>query len=157
MNENEHSHDHSHSHKHKHNHNHNHNHHHHNHSHSGSHVHVAQNKLKRAIFLGIIILLADIIGGIWANSLALLSDAGHMVTDVASLIVAWLANKISTNPPSKSMTYGYHRATILAELLNAFTLVGIAIFIGSEAYRRILHPEPVHGSILLTMMLCCED
>ncbi|MDP4161028.1 MAG: cation diffusion facilitator family transporter [Bacillota bacterium] len=137
--------------KNEHNHEHSHEHHdgHHDHpSHSGSHVHVAQNKLKTAIFLGIVILVAEIVGGIWANSLALLSDAGHMLTDVASLVVAWLAIKISTNLPSKSMTYGYHRITILAALFNALTLIGIAIFIGDEAYRRIFNPEPVQGVVL---------
>lgn len=114
----------------------------------GDHVHVAQGKLKTAILLGVVILIAEIVGGLLANSLALLSDAGHMLTDVASLVVAWLAVRISTNPPSRSMTYGYHRITILAALFNALTLVAIAIFIGGEAYRRILNPEPVHGAIL---------
>jgi cobalt-zinc-cadmium efflux system protein len=88
----------------------------HQHEHSnsaGDHVHVAQNKLKRAIFLGILFLAAEVIGGFWANSLALLSDAGHMLTDVAALILALIAVKISANPPSNSMTYGYHRATIV--------------------------------------------
>ncbi|WP_394542613.1 cation diffusion facilitator family transporter [Priestia aryabhattai] len=51
-------------------------------------------------------------------------------------------------PPSPSMTYGYHRITILAALLNALTLIGIAIFIGGEAYKRITNPEPVQGTVL---------
>ncbi|KWU60026.1 cation diffusion facilitator family transporter [Priestia megaterium] len=71
-----------------------------------------------------------------------------MLTDVASLIVAWLAIRMSLNPPSPSMTYGYHRITILAALLNALTLIGIAIFIGGEAYKRITNPEPVQGTVL---------
>lgn len=129
-------------------HDHSHGHHEH-HSHAGGHVHVAQNKLKIAILLGAVILAAELAGGLIANSLALLSDAGHMLTDVASLVVAWLAVRISGNPPSKSMTYGYHRITILAALFNAVTLIGIAVFIGGEAYSRILHPEPVRGAVLL--------
>lgn len=120
----------------------------HSHSHTGNHVHVAQNKLKQAILLGMFILAAEVIGGFWANSLALLSDAGHMLTDVAALIVAWIAAKISVNPPSPAMTYGYHRVTILAALFNALALVAIAVFIGAEAYKRILHPEPVQGTLL---------
>ncbi|MHB1420572.1 MAG: cation diffusion facilitator family transporter [Bacillota bacterium] len=111
-------------------------------------IHVAQSKLKLAVVLGSLILIAEIIGGLLANSLALLSDAGHMFTDVASLVIALLAVRISTSPPSKTMTYGYHRITILAALLNALTLVGIAIFISIEAYRRILNPMPVHGAVL---------
>jgi cobalt-zinc-cadmium efflux system protein len=114
----------------------------------GGHIHVAQNKLKRAIMLGFFVLAAEVIGGLWANSLALLSDAGHMLTDVASLVMAWIAVKISANPPSKSMTYGYHRATILAALFNALSLIGISFYIAGEAYRRFMNPEPVKGDIL---------
>jgi cobalt-zinc-cadmium efflux system protein len=150
-NQHNHNHNHNHLHEHTNGHSHDHSHEHddgHHHSHSGGHVHVAQDKLKIAIVLGIVILAAEITGGLWANSLALLSDAGHMLTDVASLVVAWLAIKISSNPPSKSMTYGYHRITILAALINAVTLIGIAIFIGGEAYKRILNPEPVQGVVL---------
>lgn len=120
----------------------------HDHHHSHGHVHVAQNKLKIAIILGTLILIAEVVGGIISNSLALLSDAGHMLTDVISLIVAFLAVKISTNQPTKKMTYGYYRITILAALLNALTLIGIAIYIGFEAYKRLLHPEPVQGVVL---------
>jgi cobalt-zinc-cadmium efflux system protein len=77
-----------------------------------------------------------------------MSDAGHMLTDVASLVVALMAVRICTNPPSKSMTYGYQRITILAALFNAVALIGIAIFIGVEAYHRILDPQPVRGAVL---------
>ncbi|WP_394542612.1 cation transporter [Priestia aryabhattai] len=79
-------------------HQHNDNHDEHGHAHGMGHVHVAQDKLKKAIFLGILVLIAEVIGGFLANSLALLSDAGHMLTDVASLIVAWLAIRMSLNP-----------------------------------------------------------
>ncbi|MCL4442244.1 MAG: cation diffusion facilitator family transporter [Firmicutes bacterium] len=124
--------------------------HHHGHDHSpAGHIHVAGEKLKYAVLLTFLILLVEAAGGLWANSLALLSDAGHMLTDVASLVVAWAAVSLSARPPSKSLTYGYHRITILAALFNALTLVAIAFFIGGEAYRRILNPEPVQGSILL--------
>jgi len=113
-----------------------------------AHVHAARDKLKIAVVLGILILAVEVTGGIFANSLALMSDAGHMLTDVASLIVALLAVRICTNPPSKSMTYGYQRITILAALFNAVVLIGIAVFIGGEAYHRILDPQPVQGAIL---------
>ncbi|MDF2577741.1 MAG: cation diffusion facilitator family transporter [Chlamydiales bacterium] len=120
-----------------------------NHSHSHSHVHVAQNKLKQAIFLGIGVLLVELIGGIWANSLALLSDAWHMFTDVGALIIAWLAIKISQKAATKQMTYGYHRATILSALFNAASLIFIVFFILFEAYHRLLNPQPVQSVILL--------
>ncbi|HEX7057348.1 MAG TPA: cation diffusion facilitator family transporter [Bacilli bacterium] len=126
--------------------------HHHDHDHDHhaiGHVHVAGDRLKQAIVLGLMVLAAELIGGIWANSLALLSDAGHMLTDVAALIVAYWAIRMAKNPPNPSMTYGYHRVTILAALFNALTLIGIAVYIGFEAYRRMLHPEPVKGAVLL--------
>jgi len=124
--------------------------HHHRHDHSpAGHMHAVGDKLKWAVILTFLVLLAEVAGGLWANSLALLSDAGHMLTDVASLVVAWAAVRLSARPPSNSLTYGYHRITILAALFNALALVAIAFFIGGEAYRRILNPEPVQGNILL--------
>ncbi|MFC4769904.1 cation diffusion facilitator family transporter [Effusibacillus consociatus] len=130
---------------HKHDHGHNHDH---DHSHAGGHVHVAHDKLKRGIFLGFLILAVEVIGGIWANSLALLTDAAHMLTDVMSLIVAYFAMRAATAPPSKIMTYGRHRITILAALFNALTLIGIVFYVGAEGYKRLLNPQPVEGPIL---------
>ncbi len=123
----------------------------HDHAHPHSHVshtHVAQHKLKQAMLLALGVLAVEVIGGFWANSLALLSDAGHMLTDVASLIAAFWAVKLSTNPPSSSMTYGYHRITIIAALINAVTLFANALYIGEEAYQRMLDPQPVRGTVL---------
>ncbi|HBV98718.1 MAG: hypothetical protein JL50_17180 [Peptococcaceae bacterium BICA1-7] len=123
---------------------------HHGHDHSpAGHMHEAGEKLKAAVILTFLVLLAEAAGGLWANSLALLSDAGHMLTDVASLVVALAAVRLSARPPSKSLTYGYHRITILAALFNALTLVAIAFFISGEAYHRIQNPEPVRENILL--------
>ncbi|BCJ87066.1 cation transporter [Effusibacillus dendaii] len=111
-------------------------------------MHVAHDKLKRGIFLGFVILAVEVIGGIWANSLALLTDAAHMLTDVMSLIVAYFAMRAATAPPSKNMTYGRHRITILAALFNAITLIVIVFYVGFEGYQRLLHPQPVEGAIL---------
>lgn len=120
----------------------------HSHTHSGGHVHVAQDKLKKAIVLGMLVLAAEIVGGIWANSLALITDAAHMATDVMALVVAYFAIRVSTKPPSAQMTYGRHRITILAALFNALTLVGIVFFVGGEAFNRLLNPQPVEGTVL---------
>lgn len=122
--------------------------HHHDHSSGGGHVHVAQGKLKIAIILGFIVLAGEVIGGIWANSLALLTDAAHMLTDVMALIVAYFALRASTAPPSKIMTFGRHRITILAALFNGLTLIGIVFFVGGEAYKRLLNPQPVESTVL---------
>ncbi|MDI3328351.1 MAG: cation diffusion facilitator family transporter [Alicyclobacillaceae bacterium] len=122
----------------------------HDHRHGGSdHLHLTQDKLKQAIGLAGLVLAVEVAGGIWANSLALLSDAGHMLTDFFSLVIAWLAIRKAQSPPTASMTFGYHRAAILAALFNAITLILVAVWIGTEAYRRLLHPEPVNSAVLL--------
>ncbi|MGG0937098.1 cation diffusion facilitator family transporter [Brevibacillus centrosporus] len=114
----------------------------------GQHVHVAQGKLKTAIILGFIVLAGEVIGGMLANSLALLTDAAHMLTDVMALIVAYFALRASTAPPSKIMTFGRHRITILAALFNGLTLIGIVFYVGAEAYKRLLNPQPVESTVL---------
>jgi cobalt-zinc-cadmium efflux system protein len=94
------------------------------------------------VFTGTI-LLAEIIGGIMTNSLALLADAGHMLVDVASLVMSLLALTFALRPPSEERTYGFHRLEILAALANGLTLILICLYIFYEAYQRILNPRPV--------------
>lgn len=89
------------------------------------------------------ILLAELAGGLLSHSLALLSDAGHMLTDVLSLALAWYAMRLASRPPTPQRTYGYHRAGILAALFNAGTLVVVAGGILAEAAARLRHPVPV--------------
>lgn len=122
---------------------------HHHHHHGNGHLHTAETKLKQAVWLAIVVLATEVIGGLWANSLALLSDAGHMLTDVFSLVITWLAIRKAQSPPTASMTFGYHRAAILAALFNSLTLILVAVVIGTEAYKRLVHPEPVHSFVLL--------
>ncbi|MCL6575127.1 cation diffusion facilitator family transporter [Kyrpidia sp.] len=112
-------------------------------------IHVAQDKLKQALVLAFVVLLAEVIGGLWSNSLALLSDAVHMLTDVFALFIAWWAVRKSQSPPTGAMTFGYHRTAILAALFNAVTLIVVAVVIGTEAYRRLNQPEPVNSTVLL--------
>ena len=121
-------------------------------SHAGhDHTHgMAKNSLRLAFFLTIIILAAELIGGMLANSLALLSDAGHVVTDLFALGLAWFATVQTERPPNERKTFGYHRVGILAALANAITLIVIAVVIIWEAIQRFQHPEPVQP---LTMFL----
>jgi len=127
MNHVRHSHDHMHNTSVSHNRNHAHDHHHsHNHDHSHG---MAGRTLRLAFFLTIIILLAEIVGGVLANSLALLSDAGHVVTDLFALGLAWFAAAQSERPSNERKTFGYHRVGILAALVNATTLIIIALVI----------------------------
>jgi cobalt-zinc-cadmium efflux system protein len=120
------------------------------HSHSGhNHTHgMARNTLRVAFFLTLIILIAEVVGGLLANSLALLSDAGHVVTDIFALGLAWFATAQAERPPNARKTFGYHRVGILAAMVNAVTLIVIAFAILLEAVQRFQHPEKVQPQIM---------
>jgi cobalt-zinc-cadmium efflux system protein len=90
-------------------------------------------------------MFAEAIGGFLTNSLALLSDAGHMMTDVAALALAMLALWFSTRPVTPQKTYGYYRTEILAALGNGVALVVVSLLIAYEAVQRIRQPEQVQG------------
>jgi cobalt-zinc-cadmium efflux system protein len=90
-------------------------------------------------------MLAEAIGGFLTNSLALLSDAGHMLADVASLLLALLALWFAARPVTTKKTYGYYRMEILAALANGSALVVISLLISYEAFHRIKSPEDVKG------------
>ena len=107
--------------------------------------------LTLAIVFTSVILLAEAIGGILTNSLALLADAGHMLVDVASLAMSFLALTFALRPPSKERTFGFHRLEILAALANGLTLILICLYIFYEAYQRILTPQPVQGPGMLAI------
>ena len=121
-----------------------------NNQHAGhSHTHaLAKNSLRLAFFLTIIILAVELIGGYLANSLALLSDAGHVVTDLFALGLAWFATVQAERLPNARKTFGYHRVGILAALINAVTLIVIALAITWEAVQRFQHPQPVQPLIM---------
>lgn len=118
---------------------------HHNHSHTHG---MAKQTLRLAFFLTLIILAVELTGGLLANSLALLSDAGHVVTDIFALGLAWFAAVQAERPANASKTFGYHRVGILAALANAVTLILIAIAIIWEAVQRFQHPEPIQPLVM---------
>jgi cobalt-zinc-cadmium efflux system protein len=101
------------------------------------------NRLSWAFGLTLVIFFAELIGGIMANSLALLSDAGHLFADVIALGLSLIAMYIARFPANSRKTFGYHRAEILAAIINALTLIIIAVAIFLEAYKRFSNPEPV--------------
>lgn len=88
-------------------------------------------------------LIVEVIGGLWTGSLALLADAGHMLTDVGGLALALFAIKMAERAATPEKTYGYYRAEILAALANAIVLIGISFYILYEAYQRFLDPPKV--------------
>ena len=125
----------------------------HEHDHSDSrhdhrHTHGAASSRRRLMFvlgLTFVYMLAEAAGGYFTNSLALLSDAGHMLTDVASLVLAMLALWFAARPITPRKTYGYYRLEILAALANGVALIVIAILISYEAMQRIKEPQAVQG------------
>jgi len=104
-------------------------------------------KISLAIILAI--MAAEVIGGILSNSLALLSDAGHMLVDALALGLSLFAMMIARRPATLSKTYGYHRVEIMAALTNGTILVGVSLFIFYEAYQRFLDPPVVKIPIML--------
>ncbi len=112
-----------------------------------------EKKLLFGIIITFLILISEIIGGIVSNSLALLSDAGHVFTDGASLLLSFFALKIMQKPSSKIATFGYHRVGELAALINGVSLIVISIFIFIEAYKRILNPVEIHSGIMLIIAI----
>lgn len=107
--------------------------------------------LKHAFLVTAVFFVAELVGGWLANSLALLADAGHMLTDLAAISLSLVAVWIATRPAGPGKTYGYLRAEILAALLNGVVLVLIAIGIFYEAYRRLLDPPLVKTGLMLAV------
>jgi cobalt-zinc-cadmium efflux system protein len=122
----------------------------HDHSHDHFHGHTSnRRRLVVAMGLTAVYMLAEAIGGFATNSLALLSDAGHMLADVASLGLALLALWFAARPVTAEKTYGYYRMEILAALANGVALVVISLLIAYEAVHRLRRPEPIEGFEML--------
>jgi len=104
-----------------------------------------------AIILTTITLVAEIIGGIWSNSLALLSDAGHVFLDLFALLLSLGAIKLAAQPPNEQHSYGWHRAEVLASLINGLTVFLMAIGILYEGSKRLMAPEEVQTMPMLVI------
>lgn len=115
-----------------------HHHHHHHHDISGKNLFIT-------IILNVIITISQIVGGVLSGSLALLSDAMHNFSDVVSLLIAYVANRLAAKPHTYTKTFGYKRAETLAALFNASMLVGIGVFLIIEAVDKFLHPEAINS------------
>ena len=110
-------------------------------------------RLRLGLALTLAVLLIEFAGGLFSHSLALLSDAGHVLTDVFALGLAWFAVEQSKRPADQRRTYGYQRVSILAALLNAITLIVIVLAIAIEAVRRLMDPAPVQGGLVIATAL----
>src|ERR1700686_2897807 len=109
--------------------------------------------LKVALALTCVVLAVEFAGGLVSHSLALLSDAGHVLTDVFALGLAWFAVSQANRPADARRSYGYHRVSILAALVNSVTLIVIVLVIAYEAIQRLAHPEPVQGGVVIVAAL----
>ena len=109
--------------------------------------------LRQAFLLTAFILLVEATAGLLSHSLALLADAGHILTDVVALGLAWFAVLQARRPADAQRTYGYHRVGILAAMANGATLILIVVAIAYEAARRFAHPEPVNGGLVIVSAL----
>jgi cobalt-zinc-cadmium efflux system protein len=95
--------------------------------------------------------VVEFAAGLQAHSLALLSDAGHNLTDTLALLLAWFAFYFQAKPADEVKTYGYHRAGILAAFVNALILVVLSVYIFYESYHRFLNPQPVNETTMLAI------
>ena len=132
--------------------------HHHGHSHGPGHPHhdhhdagYTARRLVVVLVLTAAYMLAEAVGGWLSHSLALIADAGHMLSDVAALGLSLFAVWISRKPPTAARSYGYHRTEILAALANAATLIAISVWVCIEAYRRLQSPPDVAGRMVMVI------
>jgi len=128
--------------------------HNHNHGHSGSHAHArgqAPKAIIAAMVVTLIFMVVELIGGWLANSLALISDGAHMLTDVGAMLLSLFAIWIARRPYSGSMSFGYHRAEILGALVSGLLIWAIAGVLVYEAFARLVQPPEVQGKIVFVV------
>jgi cobalt-zinc-cadmium efflux system protein len=123
----------------------------HTHGHSSSRAERSRRRLLTVLALTALYMLAEAAGGWWTNSLALLADAGHMLTDVAALTLALMAVWFGARPATPSKTFGYHRLEILAALVNGVALVVMALLIFYQAYERWHEPRVVESNLMIVV------
>ncbi len=102
-----------------------------------------------ALIISIAVFLAELVGGWWTGSLALLSDSAHVFLDVFALGLSYIALRVAALPADDRHTYGWHRVEVFAALLNGITLLGITLAIFYEAWERLQNPTPIHSAEML--------
>lgn len=123
------------------------------HNHSHHHHDMKDKNLLISILLNIVITVAQVIGGLLSGSLSLLSDALHNFSDVLSLVVSYVASKLSKKKASEHRTFGYKRAEILAAFINASTLIIVAIILIKEAVIRFQNPKAIESNLVIFLAL----
>ncbi|MBI1424206.1 MAG: cation diffusion facilitator family transporter [Gammaproteobacteria bacterium] len=110
-------------------------------------------RLLWAMLLTLGFMVVEVFGGILSGSLALLADAGHMLTDTASLFIAWFAARQALRPADTLRSYGYHRMQILAAFINGIAFIAIVLWIVVEAVNRFMSPVQVHGKMMIIVAI----
>lgn len=130
-------------------------HHDHHHHHHGNVGRPATDENARRVLVALVLtasfMVVEVIGGLVSGSLALLADAGHMLTDAASLALALTAFRLTRRPADAVRTYGWHRSQVLAAFVNGLALLVIVGWIGYEAVMRLIEPQPVGGATMLAV------
>lgn len=121
------------------------------HHHGHDHGHAKGKRLLITIILNLMITLAQVIGGLLAGSLSLLSDAAHNFSDVIALVISWLAEKLSKRKQSNKQTFGYKRAEVIAAMINVVTIIVIAVNILIEGIQRLYEPVAVTGTTVMLL------
>ena len=119
------------------------------HVHGHGHGEQSARVLRLSLGATLLYVVLTVVAGLRAHSLALLSEAGHNVTDLLALVLSWVAVLVQMRPPSSTKTFGYHRAGVLAAFINALTLVAIAFYIFYEAVERLYHPVQVSPGLMI--------
>jgi cobalt-zinc-cadmium efflux system protein len=120
-------------------------------AHDHAHSHAGQRGLRITLGLVCAYMVAEVVGGLVSGSLALLADAGHMLSDAAALGLALFAMRMARKPATAEKTYGYYRAEILAALVNGAALLVISVFILIEAWERFQAPSPVRAPLMIAV------
>jgi cobalt-zinc-cadmium efflux system protein len=119
------------------------------HSHNHDHSHKSGRTLIWSFVATTAFVIFEFVAGAKAHSLALISDAGHNLTDALALLLAWFAVYIQRKPADESRTFGYHRAGVLAAFVNALTLVAFSVWVLYESWLRLITPEPVNETAMI--------
>src|SRR5215813_15067127 len=121
--------------------------------HDHDHHHQARGSLKTALIISAAFMVAEFFGALYTNSLALLADSGHMLTDVAALSLSLFAMRFASRRATPRMTYGFYRVEILAALVNGVFLILVALYIFYEAYHRFTNPPTVKADWMLVVAI----
>src|ERR1700704_311113 len=122
------------------------------HAHAGhAHSERTGRVLRLSLIATALYIVLLVVAGFRAHSLALLSEAGHNLSDFLALLLSLVAVYLEGRPPSATKTYGYRRAGVLAALVNALSLVVVSFFIFYEAFQRIQHPEQVRAPVMIAV------